>query len=146
MVLIFESILDMLRVNVAMLTTHQWCSFQSLWAIRCYQQDTFSSLIYRLMTLHFKLSDWIVAYLCINVQGLFLFKLRLNCFSPVLFTMLKRYGIYNYWTTVCRTYPFVHWYWSDEKPYIYVLWFEFTEKKIQVLILASHHAHLDDCR
>ena len=32
------------------------------------------------MTLQFELSDRIVAYLCINVQGLFLLKLRLNCF------------------------------------------------------------------
>jgi len=44
MVLIFESILDILRVNVGMLTNHQWCIFQSLWAIRWYQQVTFSSL------------------------------------------------------------------------------------------------------
>ena len=133
MVLIFESTLGILWANVAMLTNHQWCIFHSLWAMRWSQQVTFSSitcLISRWMTLHFwTFWVWIVAYLCISVQGLFFRKLRLNCVSPVLLTMLKRYGIYNYWTTVCRTYTFVHWYWSDGKPYIYVIGFEFTEKK-----------------
>jgi hypothetical protein len=80
MVLIFESTLGILRVNVAMLTNHQWCIFLSSWAIRWSQQVTYSSLISKLMTLHFwTFWLWIVAYLCI--KACFLLNYDLTVFS-----------------------------------------------------------------
>jgi hypothetical protein len=114
MVLIFKSTVEILRFNFNA-DEPPMMYFPSLWAIRWSQQVAFSSitcLISRLITLYFwTLCLWIVAYSCINVQRLLLLKLLLNCVSPVLFTMLNRYENYNYWTTVCKAYQFVHWYW-----------------------------------
>ena len=114
MVLIFKSTVEILRFNFNA-DEPPMMYFPSLWVIRWSQQVAFSSitcLISRLITLYFwTLCLWIVAYSCINVQRLFLLKLLLNCVSTVLFTMFNRYEIYNYWTTVCKTYQFVHWYW-----------------------------------